>query len=105
MIQGSLDRGNHRPKWGNALVDGTDFTITNNGDGTPDVLVVSNGGQLTVSGVPDGGTVDLTVTDAVGCSINISIGPIDASAYCPSCGADAGSIVDHTNRLRSNAIK
>ena len=36
-----FDSGNYYPKWGKMLVDGTDFTITNNGDGTPDVLVVS----------------------------------------------------------------
>ena len=78
---------------GNALVDGTNFTITNNGDGTPDLTTVADGGQVIVSGIPNGGSVDLTITDAVGCSIEVTIGPIDASAYCPSCGADAGTVL------------
>ncbi|MDO7612933.1 MAG: hypothetical protein MUQ75_01765, partial [Crocinitomicaceae bacterium] len=78
---------------GNALVDGTNFTITNNGDGTPDLTSVADGGQVIVSGIPNGGSVDLTITDAVGCSIEVTIGPIDASAYCPSCGADAGTVL------------
>ncbi|MDC0296990.1 hypothetical protein OAK92_00300, partial [Crocinitomicaceae bacterium] len=78
---------------GNALVDGTNFTITNNGDGTPDLTSVADGGQVIVSGIPNAGIVDLTITDDVGCSIVVTIGPIDASAYCPSCGADAGTIL------------
>ena len=78
---------------GNALVDGTNFTITNNGDGTPDLTTVTDGGQVIVSGIPNGGNVDLTITDAVGCSIEVTVGPIDAAAYCPLCGADAGTVL------------
>ena len=69
---------------GNASVDGTNFTITNNGDGTLSSSTVANSGQIIVSGIPDGGTVNLTVTDVVGCSETITIGPLDASLYCSS---------------------
>ena len=67
---------------GNALVNGTNLTITNNGDGTLNTTTVVNGGQVILSDVPDGGTVDLIVTDALGCTTTITIGPLDASLYC-----------------------
>lgn len=72
--------------------DGSNYTITDGGAGTPSVTTLGNGGIVTVSGIPDGGTVSLTVTDDLGCSEVITIGPIATADHCVACGADAGDI-------------
>ncbi|MEM8906258.1 MAG: hypothetical protein AAGD05_00300, partial [Bacteroidota bacterium] len=71
---------------------GTPFTLTNNGVGTLSTTVVGVGESFTVSGIPDGGTVNFTVMDGAGCSRTFTLGPVDASEHCPLCGADAGDI-------------
>lgn len=84
-------------------VDGSNFTLSNTGDGTLSSTSVADGGTVTVTDVPDGGTVSITVTDGVGCTETITIGPIDASAYCPTCGADAGTYTSDLNSVSTTS--
>lgn len=75
-------------------VDGSNFTLTNLGAGTLSSTTVADGGTVTVTGVPDGGTVSILVTDGVGCTETITLSAIDASAYCPACAVDAGTVTE-----------
>jgi|GEM_PF-3976128 len=77
---------------GDPDVNGTSFTITNNGDGTPSTTTVAAGGVFSVTGIPNGGTLNITVTDAAGCSIDIIIGPLDGTVLCTGCSAEAGTV-------------
>ncbi len=78
-------------------VDGSNFTLSNLGSGTLSSTSVADGGTVFVTGVPDGGTVSILVTDGIGCTETITVGPIDASAYCPVCGVDAGTYTSELN--------
>jgi gliding motility-associated-like protein len=78
---------------GNPRVDGSNFTVTNLGDGTLDISGgTGNGVTFYVNDVPDGGSVSVLIEDDSGCSETLILGPIDATAYCPVCGAEAGNI-------------
>jgi hypothetical protein len=73
-------------------IDGSNFTLTNLGDGTLSSTTVADGGTVVVTAIPDGGTLSILITDGQGCTETITIAAIDASAYCPACGVDAGNI-------------
>jgi hypothetical protein len=78
---------------GAPIVDGSSFTVTNLGDGILDITGgTGNNVTFYVDDVPNGGTVSVLITDASGCSETVTIGPIDATAYCPACGANVGDV-------------
>jgi hypothetical protein len=86
-------------------IDGSDFTLTNNGDGVLSVPTIGDGGQFTVSGIPDGGSVNIVVTDDNGCSRTITINNIDAASYCPACAASTGTnTVTQTGQINRNVL-
>jgi hypothetical protein len=73
-------------------VNGSNFTLTNLGAGTLSSTTVADGGTITVTGIPNGGTFSVLITDGAGCTRTVTLGPIDAAAYCPACGVDAGDV-------------
>ena len=77
---------------GLASVYGGNLTVTlTGGTGTLSSSTVVDGGILSVSGIPNNTSIEVTVEDGLGCSESFTVGPIDATAYCPFCPADAGS--------------
>jgi hypothetical protein len=73
-------------------VNGSNFTLTNLGAGTLSSTTVADGGTITVTGIPNGGTFSILITDGAGCTRTVTLGPINAAAYCPACGVDAGDV-------------
>ncbi|MCB9188359.1 MAG: gliding motility-associated C-terminal domain-containing protein [Flavobacteriales bacterium] len=79
---------------GTPSVDGSNFTITNLGDGTLSSTTAADGGTVIVTNIPNGGDFNVTITDASGCSETVTISAIDATAYCTICGTDAGTVTE-----------
>ena len=65
--------------------NGSNYTITNTGPGTMTGTPISHGGSVTISGLTNGQTVTLTITDGRGCSLNYTFGPV--SVTTPSTAA------------------
>ncbi|TXB63543.1 hypothetical protein FRY74_12710, partial [Vicingus serpentipes] len=87
-------------------VDGSNFTVTPNAGNSAGALLngsavsatIGEGGTLVVTGITDGESVDITITDGAGCTRVITISNIDATAYCPpGCAADAGITTTNQN--------